>query len=92
MATLMPTPPPTQEPVRKPRKVRKDCQYSAEERAIFDRHKVEYMATTTHKERESLLQNRLLLDLNDYWAAREGRMCEGAELDARNDVRGLLHY
>jgi hypothetical protein len=92
MATSMPTPPPTQEPVQKARKVRKDCKYSPEERAVFDRHKAAYMATTTHQERDFLLRTKLLLDLHNYWRSKEAAMCEGPELDARNEVRVLLHY
>jgi hypothetical protein len=88
-SSIMPTPPPTEQPAGKARKARKDSRYSAEEHAVLDKFKGRYLATTTHTQRQWLLRDKVFTSMLNYWAAKEGRKPVGEEKDRRTGVRAI---
>jgi hypothetical protein len=53
----------------KPRKGRKECQYTKQEIAVMAKYKDEFK-TTTGKERDHVLRGKLLVDLFNFWHKR----------------------
>ena len=58
----------------KPRKPRKQSEYSTQERSIMSKYKEEYKAKTG-KERENVLRGKVLVDIFNFWHSK------GVELD-----------
>lgn len=53
--------------IQKTRKIRKECEYTPEERAVLGKYKEEYKSKTTTEEREMLLRTRILVDIFNHW-------------------------
>lgn len=53
----------------KPRKQRKECEYTKQERAIMERYKEDFKRTTG-QERDGILRGKLLVDLFNFWHKR----------------------
>lgn len=73
----------------KPRKVRKECSYTTEERAILAKYKEEYLATTSHQQRDQLLRGEVFCDMFNYWHGRDGVDLTEEETSTRQKVRSI---
>ena len=54
------------------KKARKDCQYTAAERAIIGKYKVEYREQSTKELRKQVIEEKILPDIFNYWSEERG--------------------
>jgi hypothetical protein len=73
-------------PTIKPRKPRKDCFYSLEERKILDAFKDEYRTKTTTEQRGEMFRSRILTAMWTYWAEGGPGSVPSEELTERSQV------
>lgn len=68
------------------RKVRKDSQYTAEERAVLTVYKKAYKATTSYSQRDALLRGSIFPDIFNFWYIKEQSMPTETETLERRKV------
>ena len=83
---ISPMPPVTEVP-EKLRKTRKECSYTAAERAILTKHKEAYLATTSHQERDQLLRGAVFIDMFNYWFDGDKVVMTEEEIVEKQKVR-----
>jgi hypothetical protein len=74
---------------RKFRKPRHPCQYTAEERKVFQRYKEEYRSQTTKERRGYIFKTKILPDLFNYWTDDGAMTLSDEEAAKRVKVCGL---
>lgn len=79
--------PPVTEVPEKLRKTRKECSYTAAERAILAKHKEAYLATTSHHERDRLLRGEVFIDMFNYWFDGDKVVMTEEEIVEKQKVR-----
>lgn len=58
---------------QKTRQPRQGCQYNQEEMVVLRKYKEVYRNTITHEERDSLLQQSILVDIFNHWDSKNIR-------------------
>jgi hypothetical protein len=53
-----------------PRKPRKSSVYNVEERTLLAQYKQQYRSLPTREERLSLVRNKILVDIFNYWSGK----------------------
>jgi hypothetical protein len=75
------------------KKARKDCQYTAAERAIIGKYKVEYREQSTKELRKQVIEEKILPDIFNYWSEeRGGRLLSEEETKPLVMVRFIHVY
>ena len=74
--------------IRKTRKARQDCQYTAEERNAIRMHKDEYRSQTTRVSRGHIFKTKILPDMFNYWTNNGALSLSEDEVAKRVKVSG----
>ena len=70
---------------RQTKRARKGCSYNEEEMMLLCKYKKEYKSKTTHQERDMMLRNYILVDIFNYWSAKNIELGE-TEVQNRTKV------
>jgi Ni,Fe-hydrogenase III component G len=83
--------PPHLSPEAPSRKIRKESQYTQEERTVLGKYRAEYKATTTHSQRDTLVRGKIFPDMFNFWYQKEQRLPNETETEERKKVgRGVI--
>jgi hypothetical protein len=69
------------------RKPRKDCKYTADERAVFQQYKEEYKSQTTSQGHGHMFRSKILPDIFNYWTDNGKVLMSSEEMDGHVKVR-----